>query len=60
MVLESCGGFGLVRYVSDFMLWFKIASSLCEADCQYIVTLTVTIMYTEHSWGGGTLIKVAG
>ena len=31
VVLMSCCCFGLVRYVSDFMLWFKIVSSLCEA-----------------------------
>jgi len=37
VVLESCGGFGLVRYVSDFMLWFKIASSLCEAASHALV-----------------------
>ena len=31
VVLMSCGSHELVRYVSDFILWFKIVSSLCEA-----------------------------
>ena len=31
VVLVSCGCHELVRYVSDFILWFKIVSSLCEA-----------------------------
>jgi len=33
VILVSRGCFGIAAQVSDFIVWYKVVSSLCEAYC---------------------------